>query len=271
MGQKADVQFERLLEYFEEIMADLSLQIWFDRGVDLTPNGDTTLSPQGVPRFVTSRSLDLQYGGFRSFISTKKEVKIESLERAIDELKYESEPSSNNDTKRLREFLESINDFEWQLLISESTICFYGTEDVMASLNSYKLTLYKWTDRNNSFLKRRRKLIAKIDEQILIATDSNYGPTRIKWVHNEDSTECELEIPKRIGRWWCEQQGGTILLTIRYGNKVIELEQGKNAIELSSTAELEPTLQSIKKAVDDGKFDTLLEEQLEYGSRITKK
>ena len=115
MGQKADVQFERLLEYFEEIMADLSLQIWFDRGVDLTPNGDTTLSPQGVPRVVTSRSLDLQYGGFRSFISTKKEVKIESLEHAIDELKYESEssePSSNNDTKRLREFLESINDFE---------------------------------------------------------------------------------------------------------------------------------------------------------------
>ena len=116
MGQKADVQFERLLEYFEEIIAaDLSLQTWFDSGVDLTPNGDTTLSPQGVPRVVTSRSLDLQHGGLSSFISSKKEVKIESLEHAIDKLKYESEssePSSNNDTKRLREFLESINDFE---------------------------------------------------------------------------------------------------------------------------------------------------------------
>ena len=116
MDQKADVQFEKLLEYFEEIMAaDLSLQTWFDSGVDLTPNGDTTLSPQGVPRVVTSRSLDLQHGGLSSFISSKKEVKIESLEHAIDKLKYESEssePSSNNDTKRLREFLESINDFE---------------------------------------------------------------------------------------------------------------------------------------------------------------
>ena len=116
MNQKAEVLFERLLEYFEEIIAsDLSLQTWFDRGVDLTPNGDTTLSPQGVPRVVTSRSLDLQHGGLSSFISSKKEVKIENLEHAIDELKYESEssePSSNNDTKRLREFLESINDFE---------------------------------------------------------------------------------------------------------------------------------------------------------------
>ena len=69
----------------------------------------------------------------------------------------------------------------------------------MALLNSHKLTLYKRTNRNNSFLKRRRKLIAKIDEQILIATDSNYKPTKIKWVHNEDGTERKLELPKRVG------------------------------------------------------------------------
>ena len=140
----------------------------------------------------------------------------------------------------------------------------------MALLNSHKLTLYKRTNRNNSFLKRRRKLIAKIDEQILIATDSNYRPTKTKWVRNEDGTERKLEIPKRLRRWWCEQQGGTILLTIRYGNKVIELEKGKNAIELSSKGELEPTLQSIKKAVDNGEFDILLEEQLAYGSHLKK-
>ena len=140
----------------------------------------------------------------------------------------------------------------------------------MALLNSHKLTLYKQTNRNNSFIKRRRKLIAKIDEQILIVTDSNYKPTKIKSVQNEDGTERKLEIPKRLRRWWCEQQGGTILLTIRYGNKAIEIEEGKNAIELSSKSELEPTLQSIKKAVDDGEFDTLLEEQLAYGSRLTK-
>jgi hypothetical protein len=123
---------------------------------------------------------------------------------------------------------------------------------------------------NNSFLKRRRKLIAKIDEQILIATDSNYKPTKTKWVRNEDGTERKLEIQKRVRRWWAEQLGGTTLLTIRYGNKVIELEQGKNAIELSSKAELEPTLQSIKRAVDNGEFDKLLEEQLAYGSHLKK-
>jgi hypothetical protein len=49
-----------------------------------------------------------------------------------------------------------------------------------------------------------------------------------------------------------------------------EFEKNKNAIELSSKAEIETTLQSIKKAVDNGEFDTLLEEQLAYGSRLTK-
>jgi hypothetical protein len=54
---------------------------------------------------------------------------------------------------------------------------------------------------NNVFLKIRRKLIAKIDEQILIATDSNYQSTKIKWVRNEDGSERKLEIPKRVRRW----------------------------------------------------------------------
>ena len=140
----------------------------------------------------------------------------------------------------------------------------------MALLKSLKLSPYNPTNRNNSFLKRRRKLIAKIDEQILLATDSNYKPTKIKWVQNEDGTERKLEIPKRVRRWWTENIGGTFLLTIRYGNKVIEFEKGKNAIELSSKAELESTLQSIKKAVQNGEFDRLLEDQLAYGSRLTK-
>ena len=115
----------------------------------------------------------------------------------------------------------------------------------MSLLSSHKLNLYEPINQNNSFLKRRRKLIAKIDEQIRLATDSNYRPTKIKWVHNEDGTERKIEMPKPLRRWWCEQQGGTILLTIRYGNKVIKFEEGKNAIELSSKADLEPTLQSV--------------------------
>jgi len=37
-----------------------------------------------------------------------------------------------------------------------------------------------------------------------------------------------------------------------------------------SSVFLEPTLQSIKKAVDNGELDRLLEEQLSYGSHLRK-
>ena len=74
----------------------------------------------------------------------------------------------------------------------------------MALLKSLKLSPYNPTNRNNSFLKRRRKLIAKIDEQILIATDSNYQSTKIKWVLNEDHAERKLKIQNWIRRWWFE-------------------------------------------------------------------
>jgi len=40
---------------------------------------------------------------------------------------------------------------------------------------------------------------------------------------------------------------------------------------LPSKADLEPTLQNIKKFVDNGEFDRLLEEPLAYGGRLTKK
>jgi hypothetical protein len=39
---------------------------------------------------------------------------------------------------------------------------------------------------------------------------------------------------------------------------------------LPSKAELEPTLQSIKKTVENGEFDRLLEKQLAYGIHLKK-
>jgi len=60
---------------------------------------------------VTSRSLHGDGGGFLSLLLTKKEVKIERLEHAIDDLKYESEPSCDESKNSLLEFLDHMNEF----------------------------------------------------------------------------------------------------------------------------------------------------------------
>jgi hypothetical protein len=72
-------------------------------------------------------------------------------------------------------------------------------------------------------------------------------------------------VPKRVKRWWTERVDGTVLLTLRYGSKALELTKGKNAIVVSSTAELPTLLQNLKAAVEGGEFDELLEQQVGYG------
>tara|TARA_B100000315_G_scaffold156642_1_gene145156 strand:+ start:1778 stop:1951 length:174 start_codon:yes stop_codon:yes gene_type:complete len=57
---------------------------------------------------------------------------------------------------------------------------------------------------------------------------------------------------------------------LKYSNDGLKKLEHKNAIELSSKAGLEPSLQNIKKAVNSGELDTLLEEQTTFDSRLTK-
>lgn len=88
---KAEVQFERALEHLEECLAaDPQLQLWLDRNVDTGPECDVSpSSPVTMPRVVTSRSLDRAGSGFRQMYKSKRQLKIEVVEGAIDALKFE--------------------------------------------------------------------------------------------------------------------------------------------------------------------------------------
>ena len=67
-----------------------------------------------------------------------------------------------------------------------------------------------------------------------------------------------IETAKRVKQWWWDA-GGKVNLSVRYGAKIIELAKGKNAIELATVADLLPTLQLIKQAVEAGELDTQIE------------
>lgn len=61
---------------------------------------------------------------------------------------------------------------------------------------------------------------------------------------------------------------GTVLLTVRYGSKALELVKGKNAIVINSERELPTVLKRLKEAVEAGEFDKLLNEQVTYGTAV---
>ncbi len=117
----------------------------------------------------------------------------------------------------------------------------------------------------------RRKLIAKIDEQILLAVNKDYTPTQHKWITDEHGNQRKVEVAKRVKRWWTSSVDGKINLVVRYGSKPLELAKGKNAIELASEAEVADVLAKVRDAVELGELDGLIEKQAQFGRRVTQK
>lgn len=120
---------------------------------------------------------------------------------------------------------------------------------------SLTLTQYVGKPQGNPVVARRMKLAGKIDQQVKLCADAAYRPIRSVWVKNEAGQEELTNKAVRIQRWWDETEGGKVLLTIRYGAKVLQLAEGKNAFELSSTNEVAEVLGKVRTAVLAGELD----------------
>lgn len=130
----------------------------------------------------------------------------------------------------------------------------------MNTLAKLKLVNSKRNRTVSPTVHRRNKLIVKIAEQIDLATAQNegrhYAPKRLKTVTNADTGERRtIETTKRIKEWFWTTDSGKINFSVRYGNKVIELAKGKNAVEVANKGELIDSLTLIKDAVLAGELD----------------
>ena len=141
----------------------------------------------------------------------------------------------------------------------------------MTLLDKLNFVAFNPLANNNPFAVRRRKLIAKIDEQIQLANDKDYTPTQHKWVTDEQGKQTKVEVAKRVKRWWTASADGKINLVVRYGSKPLEFAKGKNAIELASEAEVADTLRKVREAAELGELDALIEQQAQFGRRVTQK
>ena len=138
----------------------------------------------------------------------------------------------------------------------------------MQLLKSLKLVHYEHPTHRNPRLHRRHKLLAKLAEQIELAQDSAYQPTKTQFVADAEGNMQQVQRSKRIRRWWATKADGTVQLTIRYGSKPLELAKGKNAVEIASEAELVGTLEQIRAAVEQGELDELIEAQAAWRNRV---
>ena len=63
----------------------------------------------------------------------------------------------------------------------------------MTVLDTLNFVAFNPLQNNNPIAVRRRKLMAKIDEQIQLATNKDCTPTQHKWVTNEQGKQTKVE------------------------------------------------------------------------------
>ncbi len=138
----------------------------------------------------------------------------------------------------------------------------------MELLKTLKLTRYQRSNTNNPILQRRIKLASGIIEQLQLAQNPNYKSHSVRTVADDSGELREVEVSKRVLRWWHVGADGTVELTIRYGSRVLELAEGMDAVELASTDELVPVLEQFKAAAELGEMDDMIAAQLAKQKRV---
>ena len=102
MFNYTDTLFERLAEYLsEKIAGDLDLEAWFDRTVETTPENSFGLSPDSFPQVITSRSLNNAGGGYLSRKRTIRQVKIDAVQRVLEQRAAPEADDSANVNERM--------------------------------------------------------------------------------------------------------------------------------------------------------------------------
>ena len=135
-----------------------------------------------------------------------------------------------------------------------------------AILSSLKLVNAKRVNSIDPVVFRRNKLNEKLKVQIAMAQAMNKGEIftvkRIRKERDEVSgLTSMIEVSKRVKTWWfTNNDTKRVAVQIYYGNKVIDLAKGKNAVEVANGDELIAVLGRLQEAVLDGLLDTQIEQ-----------
>lgn len=135
-----------------------------------------------------------------------------------------------------------------------------------AILSSLKLVNVKRLNSIDPIVFRRNKLNEKLKVQIAMAEAMNKGETftvkRRKLMRNElTGLTFYVDINKRVKTWWfTNTESKKVAVQIFYGNKVIDLAKGKNAVEVTNGDELISVLCRLQEAVLEGALDTQIEQ-----------
>ena len=131
------------------------------------------------------------------------------------------------------------------------------------SLNTLKLTDAKRPKNQPPIVQRRNKLISKLWEQLELAKAKHSGKDfvvkRYKNVKDLEGNIKSIEKPKCIKPWWFTSSAGTLCINVFYGSKLLELTNGKTAVEATNLENVIEVLELLKREAEIGTFDEAIE------------
>ena len=144
------------------------------------------------------------------------------------------------------------------------------------SLNTLKLTDAKRPKNQPPIVQRRNKLISKLWEQLELAKAKHSGKDfvvkRYKNVKDLEGNIKSIEKPKCIKPWWFTSSAGTLCINVFYGSKLLELTNGKTAVEATNLENVIEVLELLKCEAEIGTFDAAIEAaSLQLRSRFEMK
>ena len=133
----------------------------------------------------------------------------------------------------------------------------------LENLNTLKFSDSKRPKNQPPIVQRRNKLISKLWEQIELAKAKHSGKDfvikRHKNVKDLEGNIKSIEKPKRIKPWWFNSSAGTLCINVFYGSKLLELANGKTAVEATNLENVIEVLELLKREAEIGTFDAAIE------------
>jgi hypothetical protein len=134
----------------------------------------------------------------------------------------------------------------------------------MATLATLKLSTAVKPTHMPAVQVRRNKLVRRLWEQMELAKAQQAGiefaPVKQRsYLDKETGLRRQVESTKRVKPWWFTADNGKLAMNVRYGARTIELAKGKSTVEIVNMDQLVPTLELIKRAVEEGELDAQIE------------
>lgn len=108
-------------------------------------------------------------------------------------------------------------------------------------------------------LARRQRLIERLGEQQRLAADPSYVGRFTRRQKQPDGTRATVEYERRPAAWWVTDPSGQVVMTLRAGYRLLEIEKGKSGIAVGAKNRLDAVIATLIEATRAGELDAQLE------------